>query len=297
MSSIISDSFHRPFLGAPTVLATDASPSRIKRTDAGHLILPAVRPSAAIKSKYDATLRRLLDEMNNSVLYWLGAAYKREDDRIAELAMAQDVPPANVLRRAIRILRRRWLRRFDDGSQDLARYFATAIHRRSATELKKILKRAGISVEFKISREIRSALSAIVEENVSLIRSIPEQYFTQIEGMVMRSVIAGRDLASLNSELRSHYGVTKRRAELISLDQNNKASSAINRLQYLEVGIERAIWRHSHAGKEPRPTHVANDGKEYEVRRGWYDPHERKYIRPGELIRCRCYSEPILPRG
>jgi uncharacterized protein with gpF-like domain len=153
-----------------------------------------------------------------------------------------------------------------------------------------------MSVEVKFGRETRDALSAIIHENVALIRSIPEQYLTQVEGLVMRSVTAGRDLATLTSDLQQQYGVTRRRAQLISLDQNNKATGDIQRLQYLDMGIERAIWRHSHAGKEPRPSHVANDGNEYDVRQGWYDPHERKYIKPGELIRCRCFSQPILPR-
>jgi uncharacterized protein with gpF-like domain len=179
---------------------------------------------------------------------------------------------------------------------DLARYFAQAIHRRSDAELRKILKRASISVELKISQPIRDALSAIVHENVALIRSIPEQYLGQVEGSVMRSVLAGRDLAGLTSELQHQHGVTKKRAEFIALHQNNSASGAIQRLQYLDLGIERAIWRHSHAGKVPRPTHVANDGEEYDVRRGWWDPHERAYIRPGQLPRCRCFDQPILPR-
>jgi uncharacterized protein with gpF-like domain len=98
----------------------------------------------------------------------------------------------------------------------------------------------------------------------------------------------------LAKELQEHYGVTKRRAAFISLDQNNKASSAFNRVRQLEVGITRAIWMHSHAGKKPRPSHVKNDGKPYDVNRGWFDPHEQKWIFPGELPRCRCTSRSIV---
>jgi hypothetical protein len=366
MPAVELDPFRRPFLGAPTVLAADAAPRRPRRTADGHPIGSAVRPSAAVQAHYDARLRRLVDEMHNSIAYWLAAAWKREDDRIAALAadaeyirsedgsgpllratavtitgpgvrlpplgapsdsssldieipvaaglgggeeapasveppprnlgLATDARPSAALAVVIRKLRRHWLRRFDDASTALARYFATAIWRRSDAELKKILRRANMTVEFKVSQTVRDALAAIVHENVSLIRSIPEQYLTQVEGSVMRSVVAGRDLASLTADLQHQHGVTRRRAELISLDQNNKISGAIQRLQYLDLGIERAIWRHSHAGKVPRPTHVANDGKEYDVRTGWYDPHEQQYIRTGELIGCRCFSQPILPR-
>lgn len=315
----ILDPFQRPFLGAPSIIAVDVAPRPIRRTADGRAIGPAIRPSAGIRADYNARLRRLIDEMHNSILYWVKAAYHRDDDRIRELAgvaedaayplladrrertemherIALDASPSTEIARVIRRLRRRWLTRFRDDAEDLARHFATAVHRRSDAELRKILKHAGIGVEFRISRSAQSALTAIVNENVSLIRSIPEQYLTQVEGAVMRSIVAGRDLASLTADLQHQHGVARRRAELISLDQNNKASSAIQRIQYLDLGISRAIWRHSHAGREPRPTHVAMDGEEYDVAKGMWDPAERAYIAPGQLIRCRCYSQPILPR-
>ena len=41
------------------------------------------------------------------------------------------------------------------------------------------------------------------------------------------------------------------------------------------MGVDEALWLHSHAGKEPRPTHLANDGKRYKISEGWYDPDPR----------------------
>jgi Helix-turn-helix domain of resolvase len=110
---------------------------------------------------------------------------------------------STALERVVRRLRRRWLGRFDEAATALARWFTRAAWQRSDAELRQILRRAGISVEFKVSREIRDALAAIVNENVSLIRSIPEQYLSQVEGSVMRSVLAGRDLAGLAAARRA----------------------------------------------------------------------------------------------
>lgn len=292
-----TDVFQRPFFGAPTILALDARPMSFRRTADGRLISSAIRPSAAFAANYQARLLRLVDEMANSVRYWIAAAYRQQDDRIAALSgLAEDARPGTVLLEVIRRLRRRWLKKFDDASLDLARYFAAHVHQRSSTELKKILKRAGMAVEFKVSRTVRDALGAIVYQNVALIRSIPEQYLAQIEGSVMRSVVAGRDLASLTQDLQQQHGVTRRRAEFIALDQNNKATAYINRIQNVEVGITRGIWRHSHAGKEPRPTHVANDGNEFDLVEGWLDPAIGRRILPGTEPGCRCFWSPILPR-
>jgi uncharacterized protein with gpF-like domain len=209
--------------------------------------------------------------------------------------LAQDASPAIDLKHVIGLLRRRWLRRFDRASQDLAKYFAVSVKERSDADLKRILKKAGMTVEFKLTQDVRDALNAIVAENVSLIKSIPEQYLTQVEGLVMRSVVAGRDLKTLTDELQQRYQITRRRAAFIAIDQGNKSTSAIQKIRYLDAGIERAVWHHSHAGREPRPTHVANDGKEYDVKTGWWDPAVKQHIIPGFLPRCRCFSSPILP--
>lgn len=159
-----------------------------------------------------------------------------------------------------------------------------------------MLERGGFAVEFKMTRAMNDVLQATVKENVSLIKSIPERYFAQVEGAVMRSVAAGRDLHSLSEALQKQHGVTKRRAHLISRDQNNKATADLARARYVELGIENARWLHSAGGKEPRPTHVraSRDRVVFNIREGWYDPHEKKHILPGQLINCRCTMVPVL---
>jgi SPP1 gp7 family putative phage head morphogenesis protein len=142
---------------------------------------------------------------------------------------------------------------------------------------------------------MRDIIQATVHENVSLIKSIPRQYLTQVEGLTMRSVQSGRDLGFLAKGLQKQFGVTKKRAALIARDQNNKATTMLNRARQTELGITEAIWVHSSAGKKPRPTHVKMNGKRYDVSEGMYDSHEGRYVLPGELINCRCTSRSVIP--
>ncbi len=251
--------------------------------------LRPVFPNVGIGVAYRRKLQNLVDEMHNSVRYFIKAAYRKNEPIIA-----QDEIPAAELQKAIDELTRQWCRRFRDGSEDLAAWFAKLAWRRSDAALKKILRDAGISVEFQMSRAMRDILRATVEANVQMIRSIPEQYLTQVKNSVMRSVQVGRDLGSLAKELQEHYGVTKRRAAFIAIDQNNKASSAMTRVRQLDLGLEDGVWRHSHAGIHPRPTHVANDGKRFSLRDGWYDPAVKEKILPGFLPRCRCFWTPVI---
>ena len=165
--------------------------------------------------------------------------------------------------------------------------------KRMPPELRLALKEAGWTVEFKMTPAVRDAFNASLEENVGLIRSIPEKYLQQVEGTVMRSYSAGRDLETMVKELKQLYPAASHRAELIARDQSNKANAVVNRARQMELGITEAIWMHSHAGKNPRPDHVAANGKRYNIAEGCKISGE--FIQPGEEINCRCTSRAILP--
>jgi SPP1 gp7 family putative phage head morphogenesis protein len=259
-------------------------------------VLRAVQPNCGIERGYRRRLQALIEEMARSYLYWIKACWRRKPPVMSMDAIAGDASPSVELNRALKRLGRQWSKRFNEAAPQLAAYFALAANKRSDAVLRKILRDAGISVEFKMSAAMRDILSATLAENVGLIRSIPQQFHGRIEGMVMRSVQTGRDLEQLAKDLQRNFRVTRDRAELISRDQNNKATSAMNRARQEELGIEDAIWLHSHAGKVPRKTHLANHGKRYKVTEGWYDPDPKvqRHIWPGELINCRCVSRSVV---
>lgn len=257
-------------------------------------ILRPVHPNVGIRAAYKRKLLALIDEMTDSYLYWVRAAYRKHPP-----AMAQDESPARELERELKKLGKRWQKNFDNMAAELAKYFATKIENRSRLALRKILRDGGFAVQpafFKNTANVKDVMAALVSENVSLIKSIPTQFHVQIEGLVMRSVAAGRDLAPLTRDLQKQFGVTRRRAEFIARDQNNKATAQITRARYVDMGIEEAIWLHSGGGKTKRPTHVANSGKKFDIAKGWFDPDPkvRAYIQPGYLINCRCVCKPVV---
>jgi SPP1 gp7 family putative phage head morphogenesis protein len=254
-------------------------------------VLPPVHANAGIRAAYRRKLEAMIEEMHRSYMRWVLAQYRATPP---ELAM--DATPAADLERKLSEMGKIWAKKLNQGSSRLAKWFATATSKRSSDRLRKILKDAGISVEFQMTAAMKDAFDATVAENVGLIKSIGSHYHTEIQGSVMRSVQAGRDLGTLAKDLEKNYGVTKRRAAFISLDQNNKASATFTRVRQQEAGITMAVWLHSHAGRVPRPTHLANNGKPYDVSVGWWDPDPKvkRFIRPGELPRCRCVSKSVV---
>ncbi len=254
-------------------------------------VLPPVHPNAGIAAIYRKKLRALIQEMQASYVYFLKAQYKATPP-----VLAQDESPAKELERELRRLGLQWRKKFEAAAPALAAWFAKSASRRSDAALRQILKDAGISVEFQMTRAMRDILNATVAGNVAMIKSIPEQYHTQVQDLVMRSVQTGRDLGTLAKELQARYGVTERRAALIAFTQNQMATSAMQRARQMELGIEEAIWLHSHAGRTVRKTHLANSGKKYKISEGWHDPDPKvdRKIWPGQLVNCRCVAKPVI---
>jgi uncharacterized protein with gpF-like domain len=273
-------------------------PDRLISPTGKEMQLRPVRPSAAIRAAYQKGLLKLVDEMHDSIKYWLAAAYRQNEPEMLRLA-SDARTPAYFLRNAMKALRERWLKRFDTGSQRMAELFANKSAKYTDTAMAQVLRDAGISVSFQMTPAMRDALDASITENVNLIKSIAEQHLTQVETVIMQSVTRGRDLQALTAELEKRFAVTRRRAILIARDQSNKAQAVMTRARQMETGITHARWRHSHGGNKPRPSHVAagaadvGKGLKYELSKGAYI--DGAYILPGELINCRCASSPVLP--
>jgi uncharacterized protein with gpF-like domain len=261
-------------------------------TDRRSKTLAPVRPNEGIRRGYQRRIDTFIKRMHADITAEITRQYAALPPELAS-----DAIPAAELGALMRRLKTRWMRRIDGLAPDLAGYFATAAADRSDAVLKSMLKKAGFTVAFKLTASQNDILQATVTENVNLIKSIASVHLDQVEGLVMRSVTAGRDLHVLAKGLQEQLGVTRRRAAFIALDQNNKATSALQRNRQIELGLK-ARWLHSGGGKVPRPDHVAfskgRDGGPI------YDPKEGalisgKRIWPGQLIGCRCVACAVLP--
>lgn len=231
----------------------------------------------------------LIREMDASVLHWVTDTYRKSPP------IATDESPVQTMQLHLRLLAASWQQRFDEAAPKIAEAYLKGSFKATDSAMRQALKAGGWSVKFEMTPAMREAFEASLAENVGLIRSIPEQYLQQVQGIVMRSYTRGRDLESLVTALKLLYPKATNRAAFIARDQSNKANSVVTQARQTELGIVEAIWMHSHAGKEPRPTHVAMNGKRYKVAEGMYDPAVKRFIFPGEEPNCRCTSRSVLP--
>lgn len=208
---------------------------------------------------------------------------------------ASDASPTKELQRALLRWGDKWIKRFDLMSKGIADDFAARNARATEIGMQASLKNAGFTVPFKPTRASIEAYKAVAAENVGLIKSIAQKYHTDVQTQVWESVKRGGDLKTVSEKLERTYGITRKRAALIARDQNAKAKATIEAVRHQELGIKQAIWMHSHAGKEPRPTHVKMNNKLYDLDKGMWDSDEGEWVHPGQLINCRCTMRPYIP--
>lgn len=243
-------------------------------------VIRAIKPNAGIRAKYRKRLVSLLDEMQRSVVWWLRAEYRKQETRIA-----QDASPASDLQDRLKSLFRYWTKRWRESAESFAREFVGSTRRRTEAGMRQALKDAGFTVRMEGSRAMSDVARALFEENVNLIKSIPQHYFTEVTGLVQRSASMGRDVEFLTDELHKRYEITRRRAEFIARDQSNKATEALKRVQDKELGITEGIWVHVPGKKTSRHTHQLMNGKKFVITEGLYDSDVKRKVLCGELLR------------
>jgi SPP1 gp7 family putative phage head morphogenesis protein len=169
----------------------------------------------------------------------------------------------------------------------------------SQTNLKTSLKQlsGGLALNTGvIPKGMEEVGQAIINENVSLIKSIPSEYFDKISGAVMRSITSGNGLADLEPEIKKYSGQSDRRVSLLALDQTRKAYNTINKQRMQSVGVKKFEWIHSGGGQHPRISHMKLDGRVFS-----FDDlplkGEEGFVNgqfPGQAINCRCTMVPVI---
>jgi SPP1 gp7 family putative phage head morphogenesis protein len=134
---------------------------------------------------------------------------------------------------------------------------------------------------------LKPAVDAFTRENVALIKSIPQQWFSDLEKNLARGITAGERPEALQQTIQDRYGVAENRAALIARDQTTKFFGALNEKRQTALGVTSYVWRTSE-DERVRPEHAERDGEEFD----WKDPPEDG--NPGEPINCRCFAEPVL---
>lgn len=178
--------------------------------------------------------------------------------------------------------------------EDLARRFASRTNTWSREQTNKQVRAAlGVDV-FTAEPNLAPLVDAFLAENVALIRTVPQKFLEDVEGVVLRGVTSGTLPRDIAKQLVETEGVAERRAALIARDQVGKFYGRLNETRQRRLGGETYFWT-TVGDNRVRPEHEEREGVEY----AWTKEDARRlgveYLppeeQPGQPIACRCGAE------
>ena len=264
--------------------------------------------NAAQQQKYERELKKLVRYMTRVTKQEIVKLFKGDVSKDYFLkqkeikAIAQDESLASQARILVNSLTARFTQLFSTASKTLADKMLSGALATSKTTLGASLKQlsGGLTLKTGIVPEgMEDVSKSIVDENVSLIKSIPDKYMTDVSGSVYRSITTGQGLKDLVPAIEKYNGITERRATNIALDQTRKAYNSINQQRMQAIGVKQFIWVHSYGGQSPRKSHMDIDGKVFSFDKIYDEqadlgvPIADRGI-PGQAINCRCVMKPVI---
>lgn len=254
-----------------------------------------INPNAAIEARYYAELENMIDKMCADVEKNIKSLF---DTPHAEEYFAMDASISSQARILTNALIRKFSSSFAQKAIPISERFADGVNKASSVQVHASVQQlsGGLSLPTNnLDGQVKDILNATITENVGLIKSIASQYLNEVQGAVMRSITSGNGLQDLVPFLQKHKQITKRRAQLIALDQNRKAMNNLSKGRMQNLGLNKFEWIHTGGSQEPRPLHVKYSGQVF----SFDEPpiiDERTGERgiPGTAINCRCRFRPVI---
>lgn len=148
---------------------------------------------------------------------------------------------------------------------------------------------------------LQTAISASIFDNTRLITSIPEQYLSQVESIVVTNTRAGIRSSAIATQLFERFDVTRNRARFIARDQTAKVNSAVAQKRIESAGYEYFQWVTSEDARV-RDRHDVISDRVTAYGKGIYrfdNPPlsaSGQPILPGVDYQCRCIMRPVPRR-
>lgn len=257
--------------------------------------------------RYAGELRRLVEKMTEETEREIKKFFSTP---VAEKYFVADAGIADSAQSMIDRLKSKFFKSFSEKAFEFAEKMAEKTVRSSAIALEssfeKLVESRAINMNF-IPKELKQGIKSVINENVSLITGVSEEYFKNITSAVMTSITTGGGVDSLIKNLKRKYEFIDAKARNIAFDQTRKAYNVVNKQRMTAAGYDEFEWLHSGGGMHPRKSHLAMNGKIYsfdklpiinqeQVDSGYEAPVQGI---PGQAINCGCTMIPVyrLPDG
>ena len=154
--------------------------------------------------------------------------------------------------------------------------------------------RAALGIDIRprlLDSAIEPLMSAWRQENISLIRTVPERFHGALYQRVSETFAQQPfDQQALSKVLNREFKVSGSNLRRLTRDQTSKAIGQLTQARHRQLGIQEYTWRTAE-DERVRATHAALNG----TRQSYDSPPGVGH--PGEDILCRCVSIPVVPEA
>lgn len=179
-------------------------------------------------------------------------------------------------------------------ARSVAEYMIRDVARRDRKAWHQASREIGVALRAEIDHAPTGAIvKQIMEESVTLIKSIPLKAAEQVHELVLKNATAGERSSTLIPKIIELGSQTTARARTIARTETARCASALTQARAQYVGSEAYKWR-TVKDSDVRDSHAEMEGK---VCR-WDTPptlSDGTKTHPGMIYNCRCWAEPILP--
>lgn len=254
------------------------------------------------KRKLDALVKEMVQETKKEIRKLFKDETAKAFIKQQKKAIALDANLGSQAKKVMNYLTNKFSKLFALKATGLADQLLNNVSKTSKSALHSSLKQLSGGLSLKtgiIPKGYEDIGQAIIAENVSLIKSIPEKYLGDVTGSVMRSITTGQGMADLVPEILKYEGQTYRKAKLIALDQTRKAYQTVSKQKLVALGVKRFEWVHTRGSASPRESHEKISGhiftfEHLEAEQAALGVPERDRGLPSHPVNCRCVINPII---
>jgi len=127
-----------------------------------------------------------------------------------------------------------------------------------------------------------------IRQNVRLIKSIPNQYYGDVERVIYKGIRQGKSVSKIKASLDDVLSKASGRTKTITMDQVGSLQGSLTKKIHSDLGLDKFRWW-TMGGERVRASHVPRHGNIY----SWNDLPGGEY--PGSAINCRCFASPARP--
>lgn len=243
-----------------------------------------------IEEEYATELQSVVDWMKNEIDTRIVPSLARVSASVGRERVKKDADDLGDLADEFNVIRIRYDREYT--REELKRLAALTGGKTSKFNATQMNAQFGPLLEIDLfggESWLAKEMGEFVVENVSLIKSIGDEYLGQVEKLVASNIRQGLPPSDIAAELEDRYDVSSARANLIARDQIGKFNGQLSELRQKDLGIDSYLWRTS-GDARVRESHQILDGKTF----AWNDPPEPGH--PGQDYQCRCWADPVLDK-